>query len=144
MTKEEIFGIINSTQHPVMYVATSENGQPHVRGILLFRADENGIIFHTGEMKDLYRQLLANPNSEVCFACGKYQVRVEGQFELVNDDNLKREILNHPSRAFLRNWANEQGEQTVLDFLRVFRMVHGKAHVWTMEDNFKPKEYVML
>lgn len=144
MTKEEIFNIINANLPTVMYVATSENGQPHVRGILLFRADENGIIFHTGEMKDLYRQLLANPNAEVCFESGKYQVRVEGKFELVNDDNLKREILNHPSRAFLRNWANEQGEQAVLDFLRVFRMTHGKAHVWTMEDNFKPKEYVML
>ena len=36
MTKEQIFELINGMQNPVMYVATSENGQPHVRGILLY------------------------------------------------------------------------------------------------------------
>lgn len=33
MTKEEIFQMINA--HPVMYVATNDNGQPRVRGILM-------------------------------------------------------------------------------------------------------------
>lgn len=144
MTKEQIFELINGMQHPVMYVATTENDQPHVRGILLFRADENGIIFHTGDFKALYHQLKTNPKTEVCFSCGKYQVRVEGEFILNNDIELKREILNHPSRAFLRKWAEEQGEQAVFDFLQVFCMKHGKAHVWCMEDNFKPKEYIEL
>ena len=81
MTKEEIFELIN--YHPVMYVATNDNGQPRVRGILMFKADENGIVFHTGVTKDFYRQLVADPRAEVCFACGKYQVRVEGRFDLV-------------------------------------------------------------
>lgn len=144
MTKEQIFELINGMQHPVMYVATSENNQPHVRGILLFRADENGIIFHTGDFKPLYHQLVNNPKSEVCFSCGKYQIRVEGEFELTNDIELKREIMNHPSRAFLRKWADQQGEEAVVNFLQVFTMKHGKAHVWTFEDNFKPKEYIEL
>lgn len=39
------------------------------------------------------------------------------------------EIINHPSHAFLRKWAEEKGEQQVMDFLQVFRMTHGKAHV---------------
>lgn len=34
MTKEEIFQMINA--HPVMYVATNDNGQPRVRGILMY------------------------------------------------------------------------------------------------------------
>jgi len=144
MNKQQIFELINGMQHPVMYVATCENNQPHVRGILLFRADEEGIIFHTGDFKPLYHQLIANPQSEVCFSCGKYQVRIEGQFELYNTDEIKREIINHPSRAFLRKWADEQGEEQVINFLQVFRMKHGKAHVWCMEDNFKPKDFIEL
>ena len=144
MTKEQICEIINGMKPPVMHLATSENGQPHVRDILLFSADENGIVFHTGKMKDLFKQLLANPKAEVCFSAGKYQVRVEGEFELVDDDDFKREIINHPSRKFVKAWVAEQGEAAVLDFLQVFRMKHGKAHVWTFEDNFKPKEYVIL
>ncbi|MBO7625985.1 MAG: pyridoxamine 5'-phosphate oxidase family protein [Paludibacteraceae bacterium] len=144
MTKEQIFEIINGMQAPVMSVATVENGQPHVRGILLYKADENGIVFHTGAFKDLYKQLITDPRSEVCFNAGKYQIRVEGNFELVDDVNLKREIINHPSRKFLQGWIAEQGEQAVIDFIQVFRMQHGKAHVWTFEDNFKAKEYVTL
>lgn len=144
MTKENILELIQGMQHPVMNVATCENGQPHVRVILLYKADEDGIVFHTGKMKPLCQQLLDNPKSEVCFFSGKYQIRVDGEFELVDDDDYKREIINHPTRAFMKGWIKEQGEAAVLDFLRVFRMKHGKAHVWTFEDNFKPKEYVTL
>jgi len=131
-------------QHPVMYVATSENGQAHVRGILLYSADENGIVFHTGNVKPLYHQLIANPKAEVCFSVGKYQIRVEGEFELVDDINFKREIVAHPSRKFLQGWIKEQGEEAFYDFFQVFRMKHGKAHVWNFENNFKPKEYITL
>ena len=153
MTKEELFKMMN--EHPVMYVATNErlrvgddtsgmNGQPHVRAILMFKADADGIVFHTGVTKDLYRQLLADPRSEVCFSCGKYQVRVEGRFELVEEMALKEEIVNHPSRKFLKPWREQQGDEAFFGFLKVFRMQHGKAHVWCMEDNFKPKEYIEL
>lgn len=144
MTKEEIFSLIAEMTHPVMYVATSENNQPHVRGILLYKADSEGIVFHTGKTKELYRQLIANPHAEVCFSCGKYQIRVEGNFDLVDDIDYKREIVSHPSRKFLQPWREQQGDDKFFDFLQVFRMRNGKAHVWTFEDNFKPKEYIIL
>ena len=142
MTKEELYKMMN--EHPVMHVTTNDNGQPRVRAILMFKADADGIVFHTGVTKDLHRQLLNDPRSEVCFACGKYQVRVEGCFELVEDMALKEEIVNHPSRKFLKPWREQQGDEAFFNFLKVFRMQHGKAHVWCMEDNFKPKEYIEL
>ncbi len=40
MTKEELFKMMN--EHPVMYVATNENGQPHVRAILHSIYEEGG------------------------------------------------------------------------------------------------------
>ncbi len=144
MTKEEIFELIYGMQNPIMYVSTSVNNQPHVRAVLLYRADENGIIFHTEKMKELTQQLIENPKAEVCFAAGKYQIRIEGEFKLIDDDNLKKEIINHPSRKFMKGWIAQQGLDAVLDFLRVFRMEHGKAHIWSFEDNFKPKEYTIL
>ena len=46
MTKEELFKMMN--ENPVMHLATvDENGFPRVRGILMFKACEGGIIFHT-------------------------------------------------------------------------------------------------
>ena len=106
MTKEEMFKIMN--ENMAFHLATSVDGQPHVRGMLLFRADENGIIFHTGKFKDLYEQLKKNPNVELCFNSPSTQIRVSGVIEEINDDKIVEEIYAHPTRQFLRNWK-EQG-----------------------------------
>lgn len=139
MTAKEIFKMMN--ENPVMHLATSEDGQPHVRGILLYRADERGIIFHTGEMKELYGQLLKNPKAEVCFQANGVQIRAAGEFEEVCDDALKEEIFSHPTRQFLREWAKDGFTSGML---RVFCMKNAAAVVWTMSDNFKNKEYIRL
>ena len=69
MTKEQIFELMKS--NPVFALATVENATPHVRMILLFRADEDGIVFVTGENKDLNSQLCRNQNVEMCFFSSK-------------------------------------------------------------------------
>lgn len=141
MEKSELFKIMQ--ENPVMYLATSVDNQPHVRAVLLYRADENGIIFHTGKMKDLFNQLQTNPSVELCFYAPaiNIQIRVEGKMELVDDLSLKQEIINHPSRVFMKDWVKKDPE---LSFFTVFRMKNGKAHVWTFADNFLPKKYVTL
>ncbi|MBE6072392.1 MAG: pyridoxamine 5'-phosphate oxidase family protein [Clostridium butyricum] len=65
MTKQEILESIN--KNPVFYLATIDGDKPKVRGMLLYKADDNGILFHTGASKDLYSQILKNPNAELCF-----------------------------------------------------------------------------
>ena len=45
MTKEEMITFMN--EHPVMHLATVEGNVPRVRAILMYKADENGIVFHT-------------------------------------------------------------------------------------------------
>ncbi|KAF5417785.1 MAG: hypothetical protein C5S49_02810 [Candidatus Methanogaster sp.] len=48
--------------------------------MLMYRADENGILFHTVSFKDLYKPMQKNPNVELCFssADSSKQVRVSG------------------------------------------------------------------
>ncbi len=138
MTKEEMFKIMN--ENMAFHLATSVDGQPYVRGLLLFRADENGIIFHTGKFKDLYGQLKQNPNVELCFNAPAVQLRVKGTVEEVNDEKLVEEIYAHPTRQFMRDWK-EQGIDTQL---AVFRLKDGLASTWTMQTNFDEKEYVQL
>lgn len=65
MNKEEILDFIKS--NPACHLATVDGDQPRVRGMLMYRADENGILFHTGNFKDLYKNLQNNPNVELCF-----------------------------------------------------------------------------
>ena len=138
MTKDEIYAFLNS--NPAMHLATVEGDKPHVRGILMYRADENGIIFHTGKMKDLHRQLTENPRVEMCFSNPEknIQIRVSGTVELAADIELKKEIVQ--KREFLKPWVDQMG----YDFLAVYRMNKGVATVWIMETNFAPKEFIKL
>jgi uncharacterized pyridoxamine 5'-phosphate oxidase family protein len=65
MTKDEVFEFVGA--NPVYALATTKDNRPFVRMIMLYRADENGIIFTTGENKDMHRQLEENPQVELCF-----------------------------------------------------------------------------
>jgi uncharacterized pyridoxamine 5'-phosphate oxidase family protein len=140
MNRSEIFGFLNA--NPVFHLATVEGNKPHVRGLLLYGADENGILFHTGKMKDLHKQLIVNPHVEMCFSNGDFenlvQIRISGTVELVEDIELKKEIVQ--KREFLKPWVERDG----YGLLAVYRMKKGVATVWTMKTNLAPKEFIEL
>ena len=138
MNEKEIYALMNA--NPVFHLATVEGDQPRVRGMLLFRADENGLIFHTASTKDVYTQIMNNPKVEMCFSGNGTQVRVTGVLENVTDDELKEEIFNHPSRKFLQAWK----EKGIDNLLQIFRMRDCEAITWTMETNFVKKEPIQL
>src|SRR3972149_1740879 len=72
MDKTEILSFI--TRHPTAYLATASGSTPHVRAMGTYRADEKGIIFAMQSDKDVYRQLTANPEVEVCYFADGVQV----------------------------------------------------------------------
>jgi len=138
MDKKEIIDFVK--RNPVVYLATAEGKKPRVRGMMLYRVDEDGIIFHTGRTKDLQKQLERNPDVELCCFSQQEnkQVRIAGKVEALKDDALKKEIVE--KRPFLKPWIEERG----LDFLTVWRIKGGVATVWTMETNLEPKEYIKI
>lgn len=138
MTKQEIIAFLN--KNPACHLATSVDGQPHVRGMLMYRADETGIIFHTGNMKDLSRDLLANPKVEICFndLQAQIQVRVRGVATQVDSQQLKEEIV--ANRPFMQPWVKAQG----YGMLAVFKIINCQASTWTFATNFAPKEWLKL
>lgn len=138
MEKQEIFKLIN--QNPVFHLATMDGSQPRVRGMLLFRANDNGIIFHTASTKDLYRQITQNSKAEMCFQCGEIQIRITGVLEQIDDEDLKKEIFEHPTRKFLQAWK----DNGIDNLLTVFNLKNASAVTWTMEDNFKEKNVILL
>ncbi len=140
MTKKEIFDFLNA--NPVFHLATVEGNKPRVRGMLMYWADEKGIIFHTGKMKDLHKQLTENPNVELSFNNGNIenliQIRVSGTVELVEDIELKKEIVQ--KREFLKPFVEKAGYGP----LAVYRLKNGTATVWAMKTNLEPKKSVNL
>jgi len=140
MKREEIIELIN--KNPVFHLATVEEGEPRVRGMLAYRADEQGILFHTGAAKEVHRQMIANPTVELCFHDwqANIQVRVRGRAKPLDDLALKEEIVGSPGREFLKPWIEAKG----YDLMSVFRVEGCRALAWTMETNFAPKEWVAL
>ncbi|MCU0915360.1 MAG: pyridoxamine 5'-phosphate oxidase family protein [Planctomycetes bacterium] len=51
MTREQILEFVNA--NPLCHLATCEGQQPRVRGMMMYRADAAGLIFHTGHFKAL-------------------------------------------------------------------------------------------
>jgi uncharacterized pyridoxamine 5'-phosphate oxidase family protein len=143
MEKNEIFDLIRS--NPAFHLATVEGNQPRCRGMFLFRADENGILFHSGSMKEVHNQIVANPKVELCFNDYKkgIQVRVSGTLEIVEDNALKDEIAEHPTREFLKPWRSGALSDFYNQF-KVYRLAKGKAVTWSMATNFDPKTIVEL
>jgi uncharacterized pyridoxamine 5'-phosphate oxidase family protein len=144
MNKEALFDLMRT--NPVFYLATLEDDQPRVRALFLYRADEQGIIFHTGKMKDLYRQLAVHPRVEMCFydAARNVQVRVWGELEQINDRAVKDEICAHPTRAFLKPWREGGPLEDFYNTFTVWSLKNGTALWWTMQENFAPKRPISL
>ena len=80
------------------YLATVEGDQPRVRPFGTVDVFEGRLYIQTGKVKDVSKQLQANPKAEICaFADGKW-LRVAGR--LVRDDRVeaKRHMLeSYPS-----------------------------------------------
>ncbi len=136
MTREQILEFLNA--NPLCHLATCEGSQPRVRGMMMYRADATGLIFHTGNYKALSKQLLANKQVEVCFNSQDTQVRVAGIVEIVTDMGLKKEIVE--ARPFLKPWVEKHGDELLV----VFRVTQCQAAVWTMATNFEPTQYQKL
>jgi len=138
MNKQEIIDFINS--HQASFLATTEGDQPRVRGMLIYRADDKGIVFHSGDFKAVTKQLAKNPKAEFSFndiQNGK-QVRVSGRVELLNEPELKKEIIS--KREFLKPWIDKSGDTGLF----LYRMSFDEARVWTFPTNFEPERVIKL
>ncbi len=124
MDKREILSFIATNN--IGYLATTEGNSPRVRGMDTFRADENGLIFYTSKSKNVCKQIVKNPEVEVCYYAKGVQVRVRGKMKMDEDMALKKEIVAR--REFLGDYSEEDFKD-----MAVFRL-KGKATTWTIKD----------
>jgi pyridoxamine 5'-phosphate oxidase len=136
-TKEEILGFIN--QNPLCFVATHDGDQPRVRGIMMYKADANGIIISTAKNKDFFKQMIANSKTELCFYHEKIQIRITGTASDLDDNlALKQEIV--AARPFLQPMIDYKG----YDFMGLICITNCVATVWDFENPFARKRFVKL
>lgn len=129
-----------ANEHPLCYLATMDGDQPHVRGFLLWYADETGFYFHTADSKNVFKQLKVNPRLEVCFFVPErypdlgIMLRVAGQVKFIEDTQVKQRLLEE--RPFLKEMASGPDDPK----LSVFQIYTGSAYFWRIENNLKESE----
>ncbi|OPY50985.1 MAG: Pyridoxamine 5'-phosphate oxidase [Methanosaeta sp. PtaU1.Bin112] len=125
-----------ANDNPVSFIATMDGEMPRVRAFLMWFADESGFYYHTATSKSVCKQLMNNPNIEVCFyhagdIMAKNMMRVSGRVEFLDDAGLRARLLEE--RPFLRAIVN--GPKDPL--LTIFRIHEGEVQFWSMADNLR-------
>jgi uncharacterized pyridoxamine 5'-phosphate oxidase family protein len=129
MTREEILEFVRNSSTSFMATVTPD-GEPRVRAMETPLANEDGLTFLTGAMKDVCKQLLEDPSVELCYWSrdqGK-QVRLRGKMEHLEDEELKKKIVNERF-TFLKPVAEQYGWGA----FAVFRLASGTASVWSAQ-----------
>jgi pyridoxamine 5'-phosphate oxidase len=129
-----------ANDNPICFLATDDNGQPRVRALGSWFADETGFYFQTNSIKDLFKQISRNPNVEACYykvgTPGGTMLRIAGGIEFIADRKYKEKVLI--DKPFLKDMGLTPDSSGLI----LFKVSHGKAHFWTFENNLKPKEMI--
>lgn len=98
------------------FLATVDGDQPHVRPFGTAEIFEGRLYIQTGKVKNVYKQLEANPKAEICaFKDGKW-IRIV--CELIPDDRVeaKKDMLD--KNESLRSMYNENDDNTIVLYMR--------------------------
>lgn len=80
------------------YLATVEGDQPRVRPFGTIDIFEDKLYIQTGKVKDVSKEMQANPKVEICAFNGEKWIRVSG--EVVRDDRIE------PKKHMLDSYPN--------------------------------------
>ena len=111
---QEVYDFLKSAQ--TYFLATADGDQPRVRAFGTIDLFEDKLYIQTGKVKDVYKQLVANPKFELCAVSGMDWVRVTGT--LVPDDRVeaKKHMLdNYPE---LRAMYDENDDNTIVLYMQ--------------------------
>ena len=132
--------LLFANQNPSSWLATCEDDQPRVRGMLLWFADETGFYYHTAMSKNLSSQIKKNPKVEAAFMRNADKpefemLRVTGTVEILKDEELEKRLKQE--RSWL--WDNVRNSRVDTEVV-IFRIVNGSAYIWNMTWNVKENE----
>ena len=97
------------------YLATVDGDQPRVRPFGTAEVFEGRLYIQTGKVKDVSKQLAANPKAEICAFKDGVWLRVSG--ELVNDDRIEAKAHMLEAYPELKSmYSAEDGNTQVLYF----------------------------
>jgi uncharacterized pyridoxamine 5'-phosphate oxidase family protein len=131
MLSREIIEFANRNR--ACWIATCDGEQPHVRGLLLWYADERGFHFHTASTKRLSAQLRRNARVEIAFfepsPDGGRMMRVTGRARFLDEADYRDRLLAD------RPWLADVKRALPEAELVLFVVDEGEVHHWNMAVN---------
>ena len=119
-------------ENPTFYFATVDGNKPKVRPFGFFMEYSGKLYFGMGSHKESYKQIVANPNVEICTASAKGQwIRISGL--AVFDDSEETMAKVFETMPMLRNIYNEESGLTLGNFY----LKDGIAEIADMKGNFE-------
>ncbi len=111
----------------VYYLATVEDDQPRVRPFGTAHVFEGKLYIQTGKVKDVSRQLLANPKAEICAFLNGEWIRIAG--ELIEDDRIEaRQSLLDAYPGLQKMYAADDGNTQVFYFRNATATISSFTH----------------
>lgn len=109
------------------YLATVEGNQPRVRPFGTAHIFEGKLYIQTGKVKDVSKQLHANPKAEICAFKGGEWIRVAG--ELVEDDRVEaRQSMLDAYPSLQKMYAADDGNTEVFYFKNATATISAFMH----------------
>ena len=97
------------------YLATMDGDQPRVRPFGTAHIFEGKLYIQTGKVKDVSKQLHANPKAEICAFKGGEWLRIAG--ELIEDDRVEaRQSMLDAYPSLQKMYAADDGNTEVFYF----------------------------
>lgn len=129
----EVLEYLNSCG--TFYLATEEDGQPHVRPFGAVCAFDGKLYIVTNNQKKVYHQMVKNGKVEICGMHKGTWIRVEGEVK----EDLRRE-----ARVAMMN-ANESSLKSMYtvddNLMTVFYFEHGTAAIYSFTTEPKVIEF---
>ncbi len=111
----------------VYYLATVDGNQPRVRPFGTAHIFESKLYIQTGKVKNVSKQLLANPKAEICaFKDGEW-IRIAG--ELIEDDRVEaRQSMLDAYPSLQKMYAADDGNTQVFYFRNATATISAFTH----------------
>lgn len=111
---EKVYQFLKKAE--VYYLATVDGNMPRVRPFGTVNVFEGKLYIQTGKKKDVSKQLLLNPNAEICAFLDGTWVRVSGT--LVEDDRVEAKKSMLDAYPNLRAMYDENDDNTQVFYFK--------------------------
>ena len=105
------------------YLATTEGSQPRVRPFGTVDIFEDNLYIQTGKVKNVSRQILANPQIEICAFDGGHWLRIEAQKHML-DGYPNLQAMYQPGDGNTQVFYLKDATATFASFTDEPRVIH--------------------